>query len=260
MQMKARMLTAAVAAMLLLSGCHREEFTLQGTLEGGAGRTLWLEELSPEGGIFIDSIPVDASGHFKCRVPLPYPSFYNLHTSAENYVVLLPGRGERIEVEGRWENLSLTYTVEGSPESVLLWDLQQQSNACEQVVSRLVDTSMRYAALRQRGLVSKADSAAKKRETDSIFRQTRQEMRTYVYDFLEDNQGSLSTLIALYKPFNGRPLIDSRDSACVDWYVLVAEGLEARLPDNPHTLHFLPVAERVRMAYQAVPQNIPAKD
>ena len=64
--------------------------------------------------------------------------------------------------------------------------------------------------------------------------------------FIEENQGSLSTLIALYKPFNNRPLIDTRAPENIDWYDLVLEGLQQSLPDNPHTLHFKNSVEHQR--------------
>ncbi|MBQ9417758.1 MAG: DUF4369 domain-containing protein [Bacteroidales bacterium] len=242
-------LWGAAAVLLGLTACHNESFTLEGTIEGGAGKSLYLEEMTPAGSAFADSIAVDAGGHFKYKHPLPYQSLYSLHTSAENYIVLLPDEGETIVVEGDWANLSMTYTVSGSEGSQLLWELQQQSNASEGVVMQLVDTTERYARLLQEGVVSEATVRDKKQTTDSIFRQTRQEFRDYVCRFLEDNQGSIATLIALYKPFNSRPLIDSRDSACAVWYQLVAEGLEREHPNNPHTLHFSAVANQVVEAY-----------
>jgi len=67
-------------------------------------------------------------------------------------------------------------------------------------------------------------------------------------DEYQENKGSLSTLIALYKPFNNRLLIDTRDPGCIDWYDLVLEGLQQRYPDNPHTLHFKNTTEHLRSA------------
>ena len=39
-----------ITAALLLAACENDKtFTISGTLDGGAGHTLWLEELSPDG-------------------------------------------------------------------------------------------------------------------------------------------------------------------------------------------------------------------
>ena len=96
--------------------------------------------------------------------------------------------------------------------------------------------------------ITQEDVLRKKDETDSIYRLTFQEQQDYVCRFLEENKGSLSTLIALYKPFNNRLLIDTRDPNSIEWYDLVLEGLQERYPDNPHTLHFKNTTEHLRSA------------
>ena len=232
----------------LLAGCKHDTFTISGTLEGGAGKTLWLEEIAPDGPIFIDSIPVNSKGQFKYRYKMPYRSLYNLHTTADNYIVTLPDYGEKLKIGGRYDNLSVSYTIEGSPESGLLWLLQQYTNDGAEVLNALVDTTQHYAQLLFDGKITNEDVLRKKDETDSIYRLTFQEQQDYVYRFLQENQGSLSTLIALYKPFNNRLLIDTRNPNSIEWYDLVLEGLQERYPDNPHTLHFKNTTEHLRSA------------
>ena len=233
---------------LIFTGCKHDTFTISGTLEGGAGHTLWLEEIAPDGPMFIDSIPMDSKGHFKYTYKMPYRSLYNLHTTADNYIVTLPDYGEKLKVTGKYENLSLTYDITGSPESSLLWQLQQYTNDGARVLTDLVDTTKLYAQMLFDGKITQQQVLDKKDETDSIYRITRAEQVDYICRFLQENQGSLSTLIALYKPFNNRLLIDTRDPNSIDWYDLVLEGLQERYPDNPHTLHFKNTTEHLRSA------------
>ena len=237
-----------ILAILLFTGCKHDTFTISGTLDGGAGKTLWIEEIAPDGPIFIDSIPLDAKGHFKYTYKMPYRSFYNLHTTADNYIVTLPDYGEHLKIDGRWDNLSVSYTIEGSPESNMLWLLQQYTNDGAEVLKALVDTTQLYAQLLFDGKITNDDVLNKKEETDSIYRITFEEQQDYIYRFLEENRGSLSTLIALYKPFNNRLLIDTRNPNSIEWYDLVLEGLQERYPDNPHTLHFKNTTEHLRSA------------
>lgn len=225
-------------AILAFTACTNDSFTIKGTLEGGSEKTIWIEELSPEGPIFIDSVTTDGQGRFSYSYKMPYRSFYNIHTSQDNFIVTLPDYGEDIVVNGRWDNLSMSYTVDGSPESALLWQLQQYTNEGAKVISAIVDTSNIYASKLEKGLVDKATVAEKRKLTDSIFREERNRQRDYVCDFIEDNAGSLSTLIALFKTFNNRPLIDPHDSIGSIYYEIVRNGLQQRQPDNPHTLHF----------------------
>lgn len=232
--------------LLTLTGCKRDGFTIQGTLEGGAGQTLWLEELSPEGPLFIDSIPVDDNGHFKYHYNPPYRSLYNLHTTADNYIVTLPDNGETLEVSGEWENLSATYTIKGSPESNLLWQLQQYTNDGSKILRTLVGTVSHNQALLEAGEIDQATMDARKAETDSLYHEAAMEQYEYVCRFIEEHKGSLATLIALYKPFNSRLLIDPRSPVSIDYYDTVLNGLERTLPDNPHTLHFKNSTEHLR--------------
>ena len=72
------------------------------------------------------------------------------------------------------------------------------------------------------------------------------EQQQYVVHFIEDNLGSLTTLIALYKPFNNRPLVDPSNS--FEFYEAILEALQETKPDNPHTLHFKNTTEHLRSA------------
>lgn len=234
--------------LVLLAGCKRDGFTIEGTLEGGADKTLWLEEIAPEGPMFIDSIRLDGKGHFKYRYNPPYRSLYNLHTTESNYIVTLPADGETLEVTGSYENLSLTYNVKGSPESILLWQLQQYTNDGSKILYALVDSVNSYESQLASGTINEGTYDALKKATDSVYHAAFVEQQEYVCRFVEENAGSLSTLIALYKPFNNRALIDPRDPSSIDYYDMVLEGLEEQLPDNPHTLHFKLTTEHLRSA------------
>ncbi len=241
--------------LLLATGCKHDGFTIEGTIEGGEGQTLWLEEIAPEGPMFIDSIRLDNKGHFKYHYNPPYRSLYNLHTTENNYIVTLPANGETVEVTGKYENLSLTYNVKGSPESILLWQLQQYTNDGSKILYALVDSVNSYEAQLAAGVVNQATYDQLKAATDSVYHAAFVEQQEYICRFVEENAGSLSTLIALYKPFNNRALIDPRDPASIDYYDMVLHGLEEKLPDNPHTLHFKNTTEHLRSALARQQEN-----
>lgn len=234
-----------VGVLFLTWGCHRDDgFTLEGTIEHGAGKTLYIEELSPDGPVFLDSLRLDDDGHFTYRCKMPYQTFYNLHCSPVDYVVLLPRLGERIEVTGDFQSLQWSYHVTGSEESTLLWQLQDYCNygisVLQEIVDKDQDNRTRY------GADSKAYQEAKA-ETDSVFREAAAEQGEYVSHFIQEHKGSLATLIALYKQFNRHDLLSPETN--FDYYELVLEGLEEALPDNPHTIQFKNHVENLRHRY-----------
>ena len=247
--------------VLLFAGCKKEnKFTIEGTIDNGAGKMMYIEELTPDGPHFLDSIKLDKKGKFSYSGKYEYQTFYNLHTSAVDYVVLLPYKGEKLKVSGVFDSLSLSYKVDGSKESATLWQLQDYSNYGAYKLRDIVaaDRANRerfgIQTVEENGMMKLVGDTASYREakkvTDSLYREAYDEQVAYITQFLEDNSGSLATLIALYKPFNGsHPLIDvDRYPELFTYYEQVLQGLEENeaTADNPHTLAFKNVMERVR--------------
>ena len=233
------------ATALLLAACNRQDtFSIEGTLQNGAGKTIYIEELTPkDGALFIDSIQLDNNGHFLFKYKMPYKTFYNLHVNEYDYVVLLPDSREKIKITGDYNHLDDSYEVSGSPESILLWQLQDYSNLGIAALKELAMTDKENKAN-----LSEADYLAAKEKTDSIFIENFHMQREYVCNFITNNQGSLATLIALYKPFNvSQPLL--APEVAFDYYETVLEGLEETLPDNPHTIHFRNTVEVLRHTF-----------
>ena len=216
--------------LVFFASCgSKDDIVIEGTLENGAGKTVFIEEMTPESRLFLDSITLDSKGHFKFRYAMPYKTFYNVHVSDEDYIVLLPDMGEHITLTGVYDSLSRSYHLQSGHESQLLWQLQDYAN----------DGNRQLRALVAMGVQNEY--------TDSIYLSIFSQQQKYVVHFIDENLGSLTTLIALYKPFNNRPLINPEDS--FDFYPMVLEGLEEVLPDNPHTISFRNEVERMRFHY-----------
>ena len=115
--------------LLLLASCgNKDDIVIEGTLENGAGKTVYIEEMTPESRLFLDSITLDSKGHFKFRYAMPYKTFYNVHVSDADYIVLLPDMGEHITISGVYDSLSRSYHLQGGHDSQLLWQLQDYTN------------------------------------------------------------------------------------------------------------------------------------
>lgn len=246
--MKKTQFTLIVSALLILaSACNKNDFTIMGTLENGADKTIYLEELTPEGPLFIDSIKLDKRGNFKYKYEMPYPSLYNLHVASNDYAVLRPSNGETINVLGDYEQLAMSYTVTGSPESILLWQLQDYTNKGINQLYELIQQENAVKAQLETGEISESEYKSIHKTHDSMYLEYYHQQQDYIAHFIEENLGSLTTLIALYKPFNNHPLIDP--SVNFDYYESVLIGLQEQMPDNPHTIHFKNSVEQLRFKY-----------
>ena len=237
-----------LVAVLLISACgNRNNIVIEGTLANGAGKTIYIEEMTPDTRLFLDSIKLDNKGHFRFKYEMPYKTFYNVHINEDDYIVLLPDFGETIELSGDYNSLSTSYTLKGGHDSQLLWQLQDYSNDGSRALRDIVATDQHNQQLLADGQITNADYDAARQVTDSLYLAAFADQQHYVVDFIQNNLGSLATLIALYKPFNNRPLIDPEDS--FEFYEAVLEGLEETMPDNPHTLNFKNQVERTRFQY-----------
>ena len=241
-------LLSILCLTLLLASCgNKDEIVIEGTLENGANKTIYIEEMAPESRIFLDSVKLDSKGHFKYRYAMPYKTFINVHVSDADYIVLLPDLGEKTTIQGDYNALSTSYEINAGTESQLLWQLQDYSNHGTEVLKDIVATDSKNRQLLADGDMSQEEYDHEHDITDSIYAATYAEQQQYIAHFIEDNLGSLATLIALYKPFNNHPLINPADS--FEFYEAVLEGLQEQEPDNPHTLHFKNTVERTRYQY-----------
>lgn len=220
------------ASLLFFSCGNKNDFHIQGTLQNGANKMVYIEELTPDGPLFIDSIRLDSKGKFSFQYTMPYESFYNLHVSENSYIMLIPQAGEKIEVKADYNALEYSYEVYGSPESALMWQIQQYGNqGREQLVEIIAMDRDNRANLHGK------DSLDARAVTDSLYKDLFKDQQSFIIHFIEDHRGSLSTIIAVYKTFNGdEALINPAYN--MDWYEEVLAGLEEMKPTNPHTQHF----------------------
>lgn len=234
---------------IIATACHSSKktgelsFSIEGTLDNAAGKTLYIEEMTPDNGPqFIDSIECDKKGHFKFKGSTPYQTFFNLHASEYDYIVLLPEDGDDIEISGDCQNLTETYMVKNSKESQLMWQIQSYINVANNAIADIAAQDRE-----NRDQLSGKDYEKAHKVTDSIFIAEHNTVYLMFYNFIEDNAGSLSTLYAIDAPFNhtGRVFYPEPD---FEVFEQVLAGLEEKNPDNPHTQYYRTRIERARSA------------
>ncbi len=240
--MRKILLLLTVCIMIVSCRNENETFAIEGYLKGGEGKYIFIEEITPTEIIFIDSVKLDDNGEFEFKYKMPYRSFYNVAVSQEDFIMLLPDYKEKIKLTGDYSNLSRTYQLVGSPESQLLWQLNDYTIMG---VDRLDSIKMVYDVLMQN---PDTNFIKKEKELlDSIYLNAYYEQQDFVVHFVQENTGSLSTLIALYKTFNTIPLINPEQG--FEYYEMVNDGLKTSLPENPHTLNFGNTMQKMRFKY-----------
>lgn len=108
-------LAIAVAAMTLAS-CNNKKFHIDGTITEAADSMLYLENLSLDGPVTIDSAKLDKDGHFAFEenaMDSVSPEFYRLRI-AHQTINLSIDSTETVSVKAAYPSMSYDYTVEGS--------------------------------------------------------------------------------------------------------------------------------------------------
>ena len=155
---------------------------------------------------------------------MPEETLYSLSLK-DDYITLCPKAKEEIEIKSSANDFSGTYSVSGSEESTLLKELNNRSNQVRKTLKSMSD----YL------------KSANIENLDSIkhvfvlrLQDIHAQELAYSENFIRKNKGSLTTLIALYRTFEGRPLFDYRNDLSIHKETL--EGLNTTLPNNQHTL------------------------
>ena len=105
----------------------RSSFELKGKLSNSNQETVFLEKMSPTGITTIDTAVINENGEFIFNAAKPAMGFYNIKISDRNFATLIFDSTQKVSIEGNAQDLGNTYTVEGSPDSKLFWELNEES-------------------------------------------------------------------------------------------------------------------------------------
>ena len=105
---------ATMLAAVLLTGCQQKTFTVEGIIANADDATLYLENATLTGTELIDSVVLDADGHFSFSEEAPQaPEFYQLRIERQ-VINLSIDSTETVTVKAQLPGMAANYTVEGS--------------------------------------------------------------------------------------------------------------------------------------------------
>lgn len=225
---KVRNLILAVS-VLLMAACGGKqtigdkEFLLSGSVKGGDAPWLILMEIGKNGFNSADTLKTDADGNFSKVIKMEEETLYSL-SYKEDYITLCPKVGERVVINGYADDFSGSYTVTGSKESEWLKELNEHNHKVRAMLKTMSD----YLKINN---IDNVDSV--KHEFLLRLRNMHDNEVVYTENYIRTHQGSLTSLIALYRTFEGRPLFDYRNDLTI--YKEVLSELEKTQPTNQHT-------------------------
>ncbi|HSH67503.1 MAG TPA: TlpA disulfide reductase family protein [Bacteroidia bacterium] len=228
--MKLKKFTFAIP-VILLAGCSNinpgtDGFELKGKLNNTHGETIYLQQLSPTGVKDLDTTVVDDNGEFTLTAPITEVGFYRLKVTDRNFATFIFNENEKANITGDITNLSNSYTVEGSPDSKLFWELNKASlnnygkrDSLQKTFQSLINVPQ-MDSIR----IDSLSNAMEKPYTALI-----NEHNTYLKNFIEQHSTSLATLAAIQQ----LPVDDFEDT-----YKKLDEALLKKYPNSVYVKSF----------------------
>ncbi|MEI6276324.1 MAG: TlpA disulfide reductase family protein [Prolixibacteraceae bacterium] len=186
---------ALLAVVLLTVACGKKtNFTITGKIEGGAGKTIYLNQLQTTSQISVDSAKLDKSGEFKIKGKVSGPSFFLLKISDNNFATLVLDSAENATLTGSYKHFSKDYDVKGSDNSSKVRDL----------TIRFTEAKTKVDSIRQLYLKHQNDAGYTSdfERWNTQYSKLVSDYTDYLNDFVKRNPFSMASVYALYQKWN----------------------------------------------------------
>jgi peroxiredoxin len=189
-----RILTILSVAILLVACGKKSNFTITGKIEGGAGKTIYLNHLLNNSQVSSDSAKMDNNGSFKLKGKVSAPTFYLLKVSETNFVTILPDSAENLTISGSYKNFSRDYDVKGSDNSSKVRDLTLRFSEVKPKLDSLRQLYQKYQG--------NAGYSTDLERWNSEYVRRFNDYTTYLNDFVKRNPFSMACVYALYQKWD----------------------------------------------------------
>jgi peroxiredoxin len=218
-----------LAGIFMISCSNKNEFRIEGTLDGGAGKQIRLDLVMTNHLSTLDSTVLDDKGHFILKGELEQPTFGILRTPADQMFMVILHPGDRITVTGSYDNLEKEHTVQGSEDTKLFeaFRVYLQKN-----IDQLEALNMTYRDSLQSPNIAEITKDLRERSMAVI-----NDQKAYTRQFLTDHAGSLASLLALYQQIApGMYIMDPMEDLL--YYERVDSALNAKYPASDPVITF----------------------
>ena len=192
-----------MAAVVVLTACNGNKFSVEGTIEGANDSTTLILEQSSNGEWFIiDSIAVGKDGKYSVSAPAPeVPSIYQLRLGGQGICFPIDSL-DHLTINAKLPNFATDYTVSGSDHAVQIMKLDKEA--------------LQFAN-------GKGTDAELKAWKDKLSRQ-----------IVADPSGIVA-YYSINKYINGKPLFNPLDDNDLRIIGAVANAFNSFRPDDPRT-------------------------
>jgi hypothetical protein len=231
-----------VAAMILipvfLSGCHRSEqpTTVVLTLYNTQPHEVILLEQDPYLVNRVDSMMVEPGIPVEFHLNIRETGIYAIRVGSAEKIVFIANPGDKLGISADMTNFEQSIEVTGSTQTKRLQDFYRyaaHNKAKVDSLQKIVEESQYDPDFFHITL-----------QLDSCFNRIWEDQRAYEIGFINQNPGSLASLLVLHYHFGVKPVLSAVEDSSI--YKMVDSALMQSMPENKHTLFFHQLNKEVR--------------
>ncbi|MCX7697116.1 MAG: TlpA family protein disulfide reductase [Bacteroidales bacterium] len=187
-----------------------------------------------------DSVILDEKGSFRLRKKIDQPYFLKVYLDEKQFFTVIAKPGDHLYLTGNIRQFKDSYTVEGSPESELIYQyLLKARDHYAKLDSLAVYWENHKYDPRKMHIRDSLDSISKYIYTSH---------KNYAANLVRDNMSNLGTLFIAYQYFGPTPVLDVETYLpLMDSLVNVLSGL---YPQNEHVHHLAMRVKKAKLAKQ----------
>jgi peroxiredoxin len=246
--MRRLLLLTFIVVGILSCGSQSNEFTIEGKVSNSDNEKIYLAEMKMNRLKKIDSVQVKDDGTFSFTGYTNIPKFFTVYTTPRNSLTLVVGPDEDIKLTGNIKSLKKTYEVKGSEGSEKIHELR----------NNLIETVSKLDSLGQifKNNPDKEPGDQLRMRLNKESNEIVKKHKEYTKQFIDDNLGSLATIMALYQQLGPQSyVLNPRDD--LKYYEKVDSSLMELYPNSEpvKSLHSQIKMYKSRMKENSV--NIP---
>jgi hypothetical protein len=212
--------------VFIFTGCKdKRSFSIKGVIKGETKNYIYIYNVDVNTPVFLDSAKINRKGSFHFKIKTSEQDFYQLGFSTSDFITLLAGPGESINLMFEGKNLFEKYSVEGSEgsEKIKILDL-----ALTQTKRKLDSLTTLYSTISR-----DPDFEIKGPLLDTEYTNLVKEQRKKNIEFIISNTKSLASIKALYQRISEEAyvLYEPRD---LQYYKIVTDSLTRYYPNSKH--------------------------
>lgn len=128
------------AALITACGGNKQQFTVEGQVDGANGKTLYFEQAALNGILLTDSVKLGSGGSFKFRHAAPEaPDFYRLRIE-DKIINFCVDSTETIKVNADYAKFATDYTIADSDNNLKIKELSLKLAELQNKVNSLADS------------------------------------------------------------------------------------------------------------------------